>query len=86
MNHPQKLDLLLSEKKKLGSKICAKTREEQFPDDFYAEENILFCKFCLHCVDTIKRSYKIKNSFDKKKSSKTSSQLKQKTIPTLLKC
>ena len=33
------------------SKICAKARVEQFPGDFNAEENILFCKFCLHSVD-----------------------------------
>ena len=33
------------------SKICAKARVEQFPSDFYAEDNILFCKFCLHSVD-----------------------------------
>ena len=25
------------------SKICAKVRVEQFPDDFYAKGNILFC-------------------------------------------
>ena len=33
------------------SKICAKARVEQFLDDFYAEYNMLFCKFCLHSVD-----------------------------------
>ena len=33
------------------SKICDKAGVEQFPDDFYAEDNILFCKFCLHSVD-----------------------------------
>ena len=27
------------------SKICAKARIEQFPNNFYAEENILFLKF-----------------------------------------
>ena len=52
------------------SKICAKAKVEQLPDDFYEEENILFCKFCLHSVeifrvDIINRSYKIKKSFDK---------------------
>ena len=47
------------------SKICAKIRVEQFPDDFYAEENV-FCKFCLYSVDTIKDHYKVKNSFGKK--------------------
>ena len=33
------------------SKICVKARVEQFPDDFYAEGNMLFCKFCLYSVD-----------------------------------
>lgn len=30
-------------------KIYAKAKVEQFPDDFYAEDNMLFCKFCLQC-------------------------------------
>ena len=69
------------------SKICAKARVEQFPDDFYAEDNMLFCKFCLHSVDifrvdTIKDYIKSKVHM-KKKSSIGSSQVKQKTITTL---
>ena len=33
------------------SKICTKARVGQFPDDFYAEDDMLFCKFCLHSID-----------------------------------
>ena len=54
----------------------------QFPNNFYAEENILFLKFCLQCVDIFRvdttKEHKIKNF--EKKSSKKSFQLKQKTI------
>ena len=69
----------------LVCKICAKAKVEQFPDDFYVEENMLFCKLYLHSVDifrvdTIKDHIKSKNQFAKK-----SSQLKQKTITTLFK-
>ena len=80
----------LKKKITLVSKICAKARVEPYPDDFYAKENILFCKFCLHSVDifrvdTIKDHIKSKTHLTKK-SSKKSSQLKQKTITILLKC
>ena len=73
----------------LVCKICAKAKVEQFPYDFYAEENMLFCKLYLHSVDifsvdTIKDHIKSKNPVGKKSSTK-SSQLKQKTITTLLK-
>ena len=61
-----------TKKKKMTpvSKICAKARVEQFPDDFYAEENMLFCKFCLHNVDifrvdTIKDHIKSKSHLAK---------------------
>ena len=86
---PQKLDQLLLKNTTSVSKICAKARVEKFPDDFYAEENILFDKFCLRSVDifrvdTIKDHIKLKTHLTKK-SSKKSSQLKQKTITTLLK-
>ena len=60
----------------LVSKICAKARVEQFHEDFYAEENILFCKFCLHSVDI----FRVDTTKDHIKSiihlTKTSSQLK----------
>ena len=79
VNHPQsqKLDLLLQKRKKitLVSQIYAKPSVEQFPNDFYAEENISFCKFCLHSVDILgltQRSSKIKNLFEKKKPLKKS--------------
>ena len=47
------------------SKVCAKARVEQFPDDFCAEDNMLFCKFCpqsidIFRVDTIKEHIKSK--------------------------
>ena len=53
------------------SKICAKARVEQFPDNFYAGDNILFCKFYLHRVDifrvdTIKDHIKSKVHMRKK--------------------
>ena len=62
------------------SKICAKARVEQFPDDFYTKENILFCKLCLHSVDifrvdTIKDHIKSKPHL-MKRVFKRSSQLK----------
>ena len=55
------------------SKICAKARVEQFTYDFYAEDNMLFCKFCLHSVaifrvDTIKDHIKSKVHMRKKSS------------------
>ena len=52
------------------SNICVKARVEQFPNDFYAKENILLHKFCLESVDNFRvdtiKDHKIKNSFDKK--------------------
>ncbi len=58
---------LLKKKMNPVSKICAKSWVEQFPNNFYAEENILFWKFYLHTVDIIRvdnqRSYKIKKVF-----------------------
>ena len=53
------------------SKMCAKARVEQFPDVFYTEDNMLFCKFCLHSidilrVDTIKDHIKSKVHMKKK--------------------
>ena len=71
------------------SKICVKARDEQFRDDFYAEDNMLICKFCLHSVDIfrvdiIKDHIKLKVHM-RKNSSIGSSQVKQKTITTLFK-
>ena len=48
--------------------ICVKTRVEQFPDDFYVEENVLFSNFYLHSVDTIKDHIKSKTHLVKKSS------------------
>ena len=36
------------------SKYCPKARVEQFPDDFYAGENVLFCKLSFNSVDIFK--------------------------------
>ena len=47
-------------KKKQVFKTCAEARVKQFPDNFYAEENVLFCKFFLNSVDTIKAHIKLK--------------------------
>ena len=73
------------------SKIYAKAKVEQFPDDFYAGDNMLFSNFCLLSVDmiffkvdTIKDHIK-SNVHTRKKSSIGSSQVKQKTIRTLFK-
>ena len=41
------------------SKISVEARVEQFLD-FYAKENQLFCKFCLHSFDPIKNYIKSK--------------------------
>ena len=32
--------------------ISAAARVGQFPDDLYAESDMLFCKFCLHSLDS----------------------------------
>uniref|UniRef100_UPI00358FF509 uncharacterized protein n=1 Tax=Myxine glutinosa TaxID=7769 RepID=UPI00358FF509 len=31
--------------------VCASARAKQYDEDFYAEGNVLFCKFCDHSVD-----------------------------------
>ena len=75
------------------ARVTAEERVRQFPDYFYADGEVLFCKFCDHSVDyvrvdTIKdhlKSKKHRQRKDLKEADTSSSGRKQVTLTTLVK-
>lgn len=73
------------------SRLTADARASQFPDDFYSDGGILFCKFCDHCVDftrldTVKDHMKSKKHLSRRDAkSRPSSSGKQVTLTSLVK-
>ena len=75
------------------ARVTAEERVRQFPDYFYADGEVLFCKFCDHSVDyvrvgTIKnylKSKKHRQRKDLKEADTSSSGRKQVTLTTLAK-
>lgn len=46
--------------------VTAKKRAQSYPNDFYVDNNILFCKFCDHSVD-FRRADTVKDHLKSKK-------------------
>ena len=45
----------LPSSKQHTSRISAADRGRDFKDDFYCEEGMLFCRFCHHSVDHVRK-------------------------------
>ena len=46
-----------AKKMEVTAKVSAKERAQHFKEDLYCEDGILFCKFCGHSVDLIKKRF-----------------------------
>ncbi|XP_013881354.1 CGG triplet repeat-binding protein 1, partial [Austrofundulus limnaeus] len=65
--------MTISSKKLKNAKLSAKFRAEQYPSDFYESGEQLFCKFCQHTIDWMR-----KNTCDDHLQSKTHLRNKEK--------
>jgi hypothetical protein len=76
------------------SRVCPEARVRQYPDELYASDGVLFCKYCCHSVDyvridTIKDHLRCANHMKNKdkymKSKSVNSAKKQATVLTMYK-